>query len=661
MTRPILRSPPRLSRWLLRRTLPRGIVGESIDGDLIEEFRKRSSDSRSRASRWYRFQALTITLWAVGRRLSPSRRRSPDPRALHLREKKMSSLLSDLSFALRSYLRKPGFTLKAVLTLGLGIGVNSAIFSIVNAVLIRPLPVEAPHELVDIYTSAGFPNESSYGTSSYADFMDLRRSNRSFQDIAGHSLIFASLVIEENQELVIGEAATWNYFTVLGLKPTLGRFFNQSEDTSEGTHPVAVLSFDFWRDRFAGDPGVVGTTFRINGTPYQVIGVGPADFHGTIAGLSPAVWIPVMMAETVDPIGLQDFEPSPGNTIIERRGRRWLSLKGRLLGGVTPHQSEAELDTLMAGLAAAYPRSNGGREATVLPTAGVRIHPLLDGALVPAGFLLLLLVGLVLLVACANVANMFLARASGRRREIALRIALGAGRGRLIRQLLTESLALAGIGGLLGLVISYWGTQLIFAIQLPVAISLELDVAPDIRVLLFTFGLSLLTGILFGLVPALQSTRRNLVNDLKSQAGAGGGRRSRFSLRSSLVVTQVAVSLTLLVSAAMVLRSLQNANQIDVGFPPQQLAILTINLGMHGYDSERASQFYKELLDRFRSLPMVSTASHTTRLPFTVNIFQNEIYPGPREDPDREPVTLDVTMIGPDYLETLGAVCWMDG
>ncbi len=238
---------------------------------------------------------------------------------------------------------------------------------------------------------------------------------------------------------------------------------------------------------------------------------------------------------------------------------------------------------------------------------------------------------------------------------------MGAGRGRLIRQLLTESLALAGIGGLLGLVISYWGTQLIFAIQLPVAISLELDVAPDIRVLLFTFGLSLLTGILFGLVPALQSTRRNLVNDLKSQAGAGGGRRSRFSLRSSLVVTQVAVSLTLLVSAAMVLRSLQNANQIDVGFPPQQLAILTINLGMHGYDSERASQFYKELLDRFRSLPMVSTASHTTRLPFTVNIFQNEIYPGPREDPDREPVTLDVTMIGPDYLETLGAVCWMDG
>ena len=542
-----------------------------------------------------------------------------------------------------------------VLGLALGIGVNSAIFSVVNAVLLRPLPVAAPHELVDIYTSAGFPDESAYGTSSYADFMDLRESSRSFQDIAGHSLIFASLTIAESQELIIGEAATWNYFPVLGLRPTLGRFFNQAEDANEGTHPVAVLSFDFWQDRFAGDPGVLGSTFRLNGTPYKVVGVGPPDFHGTIAGLSPVLWIPVMMADKVDPIGLQDFEPSPGNTLIERRGRRWLSLKGRLASNVTPEQAEAELDTLMAGLAAAYPRSNGGREATVVPTSGIRIHPLLDGALVPAGLLLLLLVGLVLLVACANVANMFLARASGRRREIALRIALGAGRGRLIRQLLTESLALAGVGGLLGLLIAYWGTRLIFAIQLPLAISLELDVSPDVRVLLFTLGLSLLTGVLFGLVPALQSTRRNLVNDLKSQSGDGGGRAKRISLRSGLVVTQVAVSLTLLVSAAMVSRSLQKANQIDVGFPPQRLAILTINLGMHGYTSERGSQFYTELLERFRSLPMVSSASYTTRLPFTMNIFQNELYPGPREDPDRAPVTLDVTMIGPDYLETLGA------
>jgi macrolide transport system ATP-binding/permease protein len=563
----------------------------------------------------------------------------------------MSDVISDLRFTLRSFWSHPAFTLTAVITLALGIGVNAAIFSVVNAVLLRPLPVDSPDRLVNVYTSddTGF----RHATSSFADFVDFRDQSDAFEELGAHCPMFANLEWEGRSELVMGELATSNYFRMLGVRPTLGRFFLPEEDTTELTHPVAVLGHTFWQKRFGGNPDTLGKTLSLSGTTYTIVGVAPASFNGTYAGVTADIWIPMMMVERVEPMGYHTSGPSPGNTMIERRGRRWMWIEGRLTDGVSMEAAGAQLNTIMSRLAATYPESNQDRPITVLRTDDVRIHPTLDGALQPVAALLLGVVGLVLLIACANVANMFLAKATARRKEIAVRLAIGAGRLRIIRQLLTESLALSLAGGGLGFLFSVWAIRLLLAIQPPIPMSITLDLAPDVRVFAFALAISVMTGVVFGLVPALQATRSDLVRELKGAAHTQQRRKRRLDLRSALVVSQVAISLVLLIGATLVIRSLMSAETIDPGFEPDRLAVMTFALDMQGYDEDRGKDFYRTLVERSQSLPGVLDATLSERLPFSLNIHQSSIFIGGESRPEETPISVDTTRVGIDYFDTM--------
>ena len=441
---------------------------------------------------------------------------------------------------------------------------------------------------------------------------------------------------------------------MLGVRAALGRFFLPEETGTEGTNAGAVLGHGFWQERFGGDDGVLGQAVNLNGRPYTIVGVAPKQFHGTYAGLSADLWIPITMVSAIDTVGYHSFASSPGDTILEQRGNRRFFMKGRLDDGVSLTEAAAETETIMARLQQEYPGSNEDRDVTLVPTDDTRIHPAVDGAIGPVAAFLLGVVGLVLLIACANVANMFLARAASRRGEIAIRLAIGAGRLRLIRQLLTESITLSVLGGAAGFVLSIWATQLLLTIQPPVPISVTLNVTPDMTVFGFAFLISLGTGVLFGLVPALQSTRTDLVPELKGSSFSQQKRRRRFDLRAALVVVQVAISVVLLVGATLVIRSLRFAETIDVGFEPDRLAILTFNLEMQGYDETRGRDFYATLLERARALPGVRAASVSERLPFSVNLVQSTIHLGTEVRADGPPLSVDTTRVGAGYFETLG-------
>jgi len=486
----------------------------------------------------------------------------------------LDPLIKDLRYGARMLLNNPGFTAVAVLSLALGIGINTTIFSVVNAVMLRPLPVMEPDQLVEVYTSdsEGYP----YSTFSYPDYRDVRAESDVFSGLIAGELTFYHFSREDVTEMVFGEAVTGNYFDVLGVEARLGRMFHPEEDLTPGTHPVTVLGHGFWKRRFAEGPQIVGETIKLNGHVFTVIGVAPETFTGTMPLFSPDLWTPMAM-QTV--LGLRGPDPEA----LEKRGHRSLLVKGRLQPGATLEQAEAQLNTVMTRLSEQYPETNEDRKIHLLPTKEVRIHPFIDKAATPVAVLLMVVVGMVLLIACANVANMLLAKASVRRREIAVRLAVGASPWRLLRQLLTESILLALIGGFLGLVLAYWCVNLVHVLQPPLPISIAIDLGIDVRVLAFTLLVSLVTGVFFGLAPGFQATRQDLVSSLKDESSQGGSSSRRFGLRNILVVTQVAVSLVLLIAAGLFLRSVRNAYSADPGFETEKVAFLTYNLGLLGY------------------------------------------------------------------------------
>ncbi|HEY6214318.1 MAG TPA: ABC transporter permease [Vicinamibacterales bacterium] len=435
----------------------------------------------------------------------------------------MDTLWHDVRYALRTIRKNPGFAAVAVLSLALGVGANTTIFTLLNAMLLSPLPVERPSELAAVYTVdqgtiGGFGNQ---GPISYLNLKDYRQRNEFFADMAGYSFPQpVSVITASTPQQAFAELVTGNYFTVLGVKASKGRVFTAAEDVTPGAAPVVVVSYGFWQRRLGGDPSAIGRVTPINGSGFTIVGVTPEGFRGVNSLISPDMWIPTMMSAQVLPTQLRGW-------IDERRALLFFAA-GRLKPGATLRQAEANLKSIAAALEHEYPAPNKGRSVALRPLVEATIFPGLREIFVLGGAVLMTVVGLVLLIACSNVANLLMARASARSQEIAVRIALGASRARLFRQLLTESVVLAILGGVLGVGVAIAARDGIWSLRPPFLADNFVDLTIDARVLAFTAIVSLLTAGLFGVVPAIRASRPDLVDALKEETrGAGTARRSR--------------------------------------------------------------------------------------------------------------------------------------
>jgi predicted permease len=565
----------------------------------------------------------------------------------------LNALLQDTRYALRWLVRSPGFTLVAVLSLGVGIGCNTAIFAVVDALLLRPLPVREPARLVDIYTSGA--DGDTYSTNSLPDLLDYRDEKSVFADVAGYSPMFAGVSRGDRARLVLGEVVTGNYFSTLGVSARLGRTLLAEDDAPDAQRTV-VLSNRYWQREFGGEADAVGRTLRIRGQEFTIVGVLDDTFTGMVPMLAPEIWVPVRFAEEVEPAGINEVVPSPtGSSRIDRRGQRWLFAKARLSRDTSVDQARAAIDLVAARLRTEHPQTNKDRKITVRPVADTRLHPEADRMLawVVAGTMLA--VGLVLVIACANVAGMLLARAAARQREIAIRLAVGASRGRLVRQLLTESLILGALGAGVGVLLASWLTRLLSTFQLPIPMALSINLQLDARVLGFTAGVALLTGVLAGLAPALRATRANLVWDLKGDNAGGRLGGGRWTMRDVLVVGQMAVTIVLLVTAGLLVRSLSAAQKADVGFATDGLAIVSADTGMLRYTPERSQQYWTEASRRIEALPGVKGVALASRLPFSLNFNRTNIaVPGRQKAADEMGTAINSALVSPTYFSTLG-------
>jgi macrolide transport system ATP-binding/permease protein len=549
----------------------------------------------------------------------------------------MDSLIKDIRYAVRSLLKRPGFVAIAVITLALGIGANTAIFSLVNTVLLRSLPVDRPGEIVSIAVRG---KDDSMSAFSYPNYKDFRDRNDVLSGLLVYRFVPLSLSRNGVNERVWGYEVSGNYFDVLKVKAIQGRTFLPEEDQTKLTHPVVVVSYDSWRGRFGADPGLVGKDVLINNHQFRVIGIAPEGFKGTEFVYSPEIWLPASMMEWAE----------PGANWLDDRSTKNLFAVGRLKTGVDAHQAEASLNLLGQQLAKEYPDANEG-QSIKLDAPGF-IIPDLRGAVVSFTWVLMAAVGLVLLVTCTNLAGLMLARATDRRREIAIRLAMGANRLRLIRQLLTESVLLSFVGGAVGVLLALWIVKVLLALKPPIDFPLALDVEIDWRVLLFSLAVSLIAGAIFGLAPALQATRPNVSGALKDTAAQGGAVRTR--LRSLLVVAQIAISLVVLIAAGLVVRTLQQLQTMNPGFDTQNGLTMSFDLGLQGYDEVRGQQFYRQLTERVQSLPGVESAAVTSYIPLSLNYNgRNAFIEGkPAERGENVPTAMNASA-GPGYFRTM--------
>lgn len=550
----------------------------------------------------------------------------------------METLLQDIRFGFRQLVKKPGFAVLAIISMALGIGANTSIFSLVDTALLRPLAVKEPSQLVELYGT--LQNGAEWSLQSYPNYKEYRDRNTVFSGLSVYRVVVSSLTVNNSSQRVWGYLVSGNYFDVLGVKPMLGRSFLPEEDQTPDSHPVAVISYNCWQRRFGGDPAVVGKTVQFNTRPFTVIGVAPKGFIGTEVAYDPEMFVPVMMAKTIE----------PGSTWLEKRDSNNLFTVGRLKSGVSFAQAKPALETLTAKLAQDYPENVGfgirlGKPGLFIPDIANSVF---------AFTALLAAVGaLVILLACVNLANLLLARATERRREIAVRLAIGASRRRLVRQLLTESLLISLSGGAAGVLLSAAINSAVRGIRLPSDITLLFDLRTDWRVLTFALLLSIATGILFSLIPALQSSKPQLVPALKDESSMAGFRRSR--LRNFLVVAQVSLSLVLLISAGLIVRSLQAAQKMRPGFNPENAVAISFDVSLQGYDEERGRAFQKRVLERARALPQIENAALTDNLPLGLNYNSSGIYVEGSEftGASNLPIAIPIDS-GPGYFDAMG-------
>lgn len=566
----------------------------------------------------------------------------------------MSEFLQDLRVGLRQLLRRPAFAVTAIGSLALGVGLTTTLFTVVNAVLFKSSPLREPDRLVEIYSSQR--GQDIQLTTSYPDLQSLRAGVPALSGIAGHAYARGVLSTATTPLLVMGEAVTANYFDVLGVPPAQGRGFRADEDRTPDGAAVAVVSHGLWQRQLGARTDVIGSTITLSGLPYTVIGVMSEQFPGTIPGLATDFWVPVTMIDRLQFTGMQwtGDDTDPGTTRLDRRSTRWLFAKGRLADGHTIEQARAQAEAVFSQLAAEFPITNEKAVVSLVPAANIRFHPMLDGYVRAASAGLLGAVGLVLLIACANVAALLLARGTARRREMAVRAAIGAGRGRLVRQLLTEGLVLAALGGVLGLLFAMWVAQLIgaFATDL-LPVTTTFDFTLDTTVLVFAAAVSGVTALAFGLAPAWSASRPELVPALKD-AGEGGGTHRRITLRDALVVGQLALALVLLVSGALLARGLVVARATDLGFEPSRVAYLAFSPQMNGYDADRTAALRARALDAVRAVPGVTAASLSTRLPLGPDINMNSFAVPGHHQADDDGESVDTTYIGADYFTVMG-------
>ena len=549
----------------------------------------------------------------------------------------MDRLIQDLRLAFRRLNQNPGFSAVAVLTLALGIGANTAIFSIINAVLLRPMPVARASEIVSLNETMG---GNTFPAISYPNYRDLRDRNTVLSGLMAYRFLPASLGLPGNSRRLWGYLVTGNYFDVLGVNAARGRVLRPDDDLRPGGHPVAVLTWPCWQKRFGGDPAAVGRAVKFNGMDFTILGVTPKGFFGTELYFAPDVFFPMMMQKQLE----------GGGGYLENRDAGNLFSAGRLKPGVTMARAEAGLNGIARGLAQQYPRVDGGMKIMLTPPglAGNYIR----GAVIGFAAALFGVSCLVLLVACTNLASMLMSRAADRRKEIALRLAVGAARGWLVRQLLTENLVIAILGGAGGALLALWITDALAGWRPPTDIPLVISAAPDVRVFLFALLVSVLTTLLFGLLPAMQATRTNLVGALKNEAISE--RLRHWQLRDYMVATQVGLSALLLVCSVLVVRSLQRALDAPIGYNAKGAVTASFDLNIQGYSEARGREFQRRLLDKVRSKPGIESAAIADWLPLTLNSSSDAIYVEgePIPKPTEAPIAYDFS-VSPDYFRTM--------
>ena len=546
----------------------------------------------------------------------------------------------DIRFGLRNLRKSPGFTAVAVLSLALGIGANTTIFSYVNALLLRPPSVvAAPNKLCALWNCLP---DGQYLQFSYPDYVYYRDHSQVFSGLVAYSSDPERVSWKTGGEtgLVMGQLVSGNFFSVLGVPPILGRAFLPEEDQVPLRNPVVVLNHKFWQQRLGSDRRVIGRTLIFNGSSFSVVGVAPAHFGGIEALSEPDFWTPIMMQRQI----------SPGMDLLTNRTGYWLFVTGRPKPGIAPQQAQADLSVLEKQLAQAFPQSNKGWDAAVMPLSG--LPPEFNGVVAPVTGLLMAVVGLVLLIACANLANLLLARASRRTREMAIRSALGAGRGRIIRQMLTESAMLSLAAGVVALGLSVFSGPLLLKLKPPMLSFVNIQLPLDWRVLAFTLLVSLLAGFAFGVAPALRSSKVDVVSRLKEEA-TGSPARNR--LRNVLVTGQVAVCTILLIGAGLCLRSLASASSIDPGFRIGNRLVVTLDLDILGYSENRGREFYSQVIDKVGGLPGVESASVANHLPLGFARMATVVaIDGYQPPPGLPGIPIDFMGVGPGYFHTLG-------
>ena len=562
----------------------------------------------------------------------------------------MGSVWRDLKYALRTLTRSSGFTAVAVLSLALGIGANTAIFTLTNAVFLNPLPVEDAARVIEVFTvdhatrttAANFVRTPM----SFLNYKDFRDQNNVFSGLAAYLPTGVTLTGRGEPKPQFAMLASANYFDVLGVKPGLGRTFLADEDRSDGGNTVAVLSYDMWLQLFGADPAAIGKTVELNSMPYTIVGVVPPNFKGTETVGSPNLaWIPMSMhAQAL---------PGPLEQVFNQRRMRMISVFGRLKPGVGQSQALAGLQAIAANLEREYPQANSGRSVELSSLAEAALGFLPRERMVQAGIALSAVVGLVLLIACANLANLLLARSAKRTREMGIRTALGAARGRLVRQLLTESVLISIGGGAGGLLLGILGSQLLWSFRPAFLEANTLSVKMDWRVFVFTAAVTLVTGVLFGLVPALRTSVGNLSEVLKSGGRGGTEAFGRSRLRSVLVVGEITLALVALAGAGLLIRSMDRVEKINPGFETRNLFVFDFDIGAQHYSPERGLEFLRSALDKAAGAPGVHSVALTRIGRWAAGILGTIVAEGREADPNERGTLTSINTVSPGYFDTM--------